>query len=747
LNRSRYLVGTALFALLLCAGLAPAQTATNLKIISGNGQLVCQTCFGPTGSMQPLVVRVTDANGAPVNGASVSWAITSSGLVTGQLSADTSTSDANGYAYIFYFPGFLYNGGTASFAYSQVSITATSGSSSVTFYETQGLQADPSQAQGNYVPPVSVRVLQDSRDIVSGSLVTGQVGTTATPPFKIQVVTTQLSQPVPNVGVMLYNELPDTGSPATGTIACAEQAGAGSGMVLTDSNGIATCSPILGGNPNVDGRAYLVIGGSFPLEHFTSDSTIPPAYFVVLPGGGGRLVVRATPGNPGQLRLVSGNQQSAQAGQSLAAPLVAEVISTAGIGLAGQSVNWTVSPAGAAQLGSAQTTTDANGRTSNTLRFVSTAAGAVTVTATLAGDATKTVSVTATAAPNITVSGLTIVSGNNQSALANQAFSSPLVVQVNATGGAASGIPVLFSITGAGTLSATSATTNSNGQASVNVTAGGTAGAVTVTASAAGFTQTFNLTVSPPGPVLTVNSFQNGADFQTGALSPCSIATVTATGLAPGLQGMVVGATFGPLPYVVANTKVTVGGSAAPIYSLGRNASGQEQLTFQVPCDVTPGSSVPVVINIGAGNGTISIPIRAASPGIFQTVMSDGQSRAVVVRPDGSFVSLQNPARRGENLVAFLTGLGATNPPLLTNSVAPPSQVTAPAGTVVVGMAGGGVPLISTQLSPDLVGVWLVTFTVPGGTPASNNAVFSVSVIPQGSNTPISSGTTSIPIQ
>ena len=36
----------------------------------------------------------------------------------------------------------------------------------------------------------------------------------------------------------------------------------------------------------------------------------------------------------------------------------------------------------------------------------------------------------------------------------------------------------------------------------------------------------------------------------------------------------------------------------------------------------------------------------AASPGIFETVMSDGVRRAVVIRPDGSFVSPQNPARR-----------------------------------------------------------------------------------------------------
>jgi hypothetical protein len=70
-----------------------------------------------------------------------------------------------------------------------------------------------------------------------------------------------------------------------------------------------------------------------------------------------------------------------------------------------------------------------------------------------------------------------------------------------------------------------------------------------------------------------------------------------------------------------------------------------------------------------------------------------------------------------------------------------------PRGTVVVGMAGRGVPLVSAQLSQDIVGVWLVTFTIPNDVPTGNNVTFSVSVIPAGSSTPIPSATTNIPVQ
>jgi uncharacterized protein (TIGR03437 family) len=88
--------------------------------------------------------------------------------------------------------------------------------------------------------------------------------------------------------------------------------------------------------------------------------------------------------------------------------------------------------------------------------------------------------------------------------------------------------------------------------------------------------------VSPAGPSLTASSFYNAADFQRGFLSPCSLTTVIAPGLAPGIQGMVAATPFGPLPYVLANDKVTVGGSAAPIMSVG-TSNGQEQLTSRCP--------------------------------------------------------------------------------------------------------------------------------------------------------------------
>ena len=189
------------------------------------------------------------------------------------------------------------------------------------------------------------------------------------------------------------------------------------------------------------------------------------------------------------------------------------------------------------------------------------------------------------------MSGLQIVSGNSQSAVINTNFASPLVVQLSTSNGTSdANIGVTFSISGPGSLSTLTATTNSAGQAQVNVAAGSTTGAVTVTATAGGFSQTFNLTVIPQGPTLSPGSFYNGADFQQGSMSPCSIATIKAAGLAPTIQGAVGFDGVGGLPYLLAGDAVTVGGAQAPIYNVA-NFAGQQQLTFQVPCSVSPGTN------------------------------------------------------------------------------------------------------------------------------------------------------------
>jgi uncharacterized protein (TIGR03437 family) len=744
------MVLVAVLAGLFCAHPASAQ---NITIVSGNGQMVRPNQF-----FSPMQVQVTDSNGVPIGSAVVTWSITVGGYNAVLLSGATTTTDGNGMAYNTYSNfGYLPTG-----SYTQSTVIAGTGSAvPATFYLTQSLTNPNPFAGGgpavSYTPYPASGLLTI---LLGGQVLTGQAGSTGTTPIQVFVADLNFAG-VPNVSVQLVN-LNNQGLSTGPVVNCAAAGGGEANTVLTSAagvgtNGLATCYPVFGGLPG-PGRFYVLIGaGGVPQS---SDPTVPAPY---ANWSTNPMNLSVTAAQPGLIKIIQGNNgQSAAPGQALPSALQVEVDTAAGSPVAGQSVNWTVSPAGSVNLSgysNTTTTTDVNGRTYVNATFSNSASGTVQVTATCpacpAGARSVTFSVVAI--PLVTLSGLQIVSGNNQpAAVENATFGLPLVVQVNNSNGQGTpNVAVQFSVTGPASLSSSTVNTDSNGRAQVSVTAGATAGTVTVTATVGSFTQTFTLTVSPPAPpvpTLTAGSFYNGADFQAGNISPCSIATIIAPGLAPGIQGVVTpGSLFGPLPLVLASDTVSFNGTAAPIFNVA-NVNGQQQITVQVPCEVSPSGSVPVTVTVGGGTATVNVPVLAASPGIFQTTMSDGVLRAVAVRPDGSFVSLSNPARRGEIVRAYATGLGVTLPSVGTNATAIPGTDAIVQGALIMGITntasqGEGVRVSNARVAPDLIGVFEIPFLVPSDAATGSNVSFSIGVIPAGASTPIYSATAKIPVQ
>jgi uncharacterized protein (TIGR03437 family) len=314
------------------------------------------------------------------------------------------------------------------------------------------------------------------------------------------------------------------------------------------------------------------------------------------------------------------------------------------------------------------------------------------------------------------------------------------------------GSTVDFAVTGSTgnatvTLSQPSAVT-ALGVASVTATAGATPGTVTVTATATSgnktFTQNFVLTINPPYAVIT--SVVNSAGFQNQFISPCSLATIYATGLTPGFQG-IVSAYVEPVTQV-AGVTVTFGGVAAPILDVV-SSNGQLSVSAQVPCEVpsssaTPPATVPMVLSVTPAGATVPIaspayPVTVLpySPGIFGFVDGDGKTRAVLVRPDGSYAGYSNPVARGEVIRMFVTGLGQTTPSLVTDEfdlftlnaqnvwVPEMLEVIAP---VVVGVNNNGVTVTSAHYAYGMVGVYEVDFIVPTDTATGYNAPFAIIV-------------------
>jgi uncharacterized protein (TIGR03437 family) len=663
--------------LLIAAGAVSAQT---VSIVSGQGQVTCAFVCPP--SFEPLVVVVRDANGAPMPGQTVTWAVTSgSGTLENGEQVMLKATQSDGTSSIFFFQPTLPGTATTIQPVLQSAVTATVGTSSAVFYETSALTTGTGSIllQPSLVTPVV------------GSLLTGQAGQELANAVQVNIG-------VSNIAVRV--EPFDLEAPGVTTIACVASPGQPAGVVLSDAAGIATCSLRFGGQTGT-GLFRVVAGNTWSWG---------PINYEVLAG------------QPCAIRVLSGNNQSGNPGQTLPAPLLASVEDCGGNPLGSVPVVWSVTQ-GFGTLTGTRSSTDTTGRVSTNLTLGSTA-GAVNVQVAVApGTPTannQPVSAIFTANVNVVISALQKLSGDNQDAALGAQFTSPLVVQVNnVQGQPVAGVPVAFAVaTGSGAVATATATTDALGRASTTVTAGQTAGSLVVTASAGGFTQQFNLLVRHPGPSNV--SFQNAAGFQANFIAPCGLATIRGTGLAPGIQGVIAPVFFGPLSYVVANSSVRFGNVFAPIHHVA-NMSGQESITVQVPCETVPGT-VPVTIRVGGGEATFNAQVRAAAPGIFETVMEDNVRRAVIVKPDGTFASLANPVRRGEIARMYVTGLGQVTPAVGTNSPGIPDveSVVPNIGNIVAGVANAGVRVVSAKYAHGLIGVIEVAFEVPSDVPAGN---------------------------
>ena len=799
---------------------ASAQTSAvaKLAVESGNGQVACQCVTATLQMFQPITVKATDVNGAPVANATITWTV-KSGQATMQDA--TTITDANGLSSNTPKLIILINIGTNFQPFLLSTIEASSNSRSVIFTETQSLVDTHGSAMITADFPTLNGQILDATPLV------GNTGTQMIQPIKVHVAGQGLaSGGVANVSVRLVAK---QSSPS---FKCAAVGGtsADPGTVLTDNQGNANCYPVFGGSGN---GQFLVVVGGFPAGDLAHDNG--PLAFQAY----GPFNFKSIPGAPAAVQIVSGNNQVRPPAQPID-PMIAKLVDGAGNGVSDAAMTWTVVPIGGAALSNTKTTTDNSGIVSTDITLYPAAATGLTVTVSLTsnpsisavfqatiegaittftkvsgdlnsaqvgtdfppvivqvnnavgpllnfpvqfsvtgpatlnknlvyananGQAAVTVKAGSTAGPvtvtavvgvktlvfNLTVTaiptgpvpnGIQIISGDPQSAIVNTAFTAPLIVQVDSASGPVPNYTVTFFGSSGVILSGNSATTGSNGRAQVTVTAGLNAGPASVTASIAGYSKTFNLTVLPVGPSLTADSFLNGASRQPRFISPCSIATLSANGIiSDGISALSPAPIIGRLPLQVHNLSILFNNIAAPIVNVAMGPVYPE-VTFQVPCEVTPGNSVPVKVNVGAGSTTINTAVSVVSPGIFETVMSDGVKRAVVVRDDGTFADIgtlfPNPARRNETVRIFVTGLGPTIPAVGTNSIQNPNadllgRDAQVAGTVQVGIVGlGGVQVLSSRAAPDLIGVYEVQFLLPFNAPTGNDVGISVGIIPQG---------------
>jgi uncharacterized protein (TIGR03437 family) len=212
-------------------------------------------------------------------------------------------------------------------------------------------------------------------------------------------------------------------------------------------------------------------------------------------------------------------------------------------------------------------------------------------------------------------------------------------------------------------------------------------------------------------PAISTNGVVNAADF-TAAVAPGMVVSVFGTNLASGT----VSAAAVPLPTTLSGTSVEVNGQAMPLFFVSPN-----QVNAQMPFGIS--GSVQVTVRTAAGvSAPAAANLGASAPRLFTKTM-DGKGEPILVHSaDWTLVSAASPARAGEYVILFLTGLGAVTPAISAGQpggdngrYGPLNQL--PSGAATVTFGGKPAPISFAGLAPGFVGLYQINFQTPSDIP------------------------------
>ncbi|MBZ5608765.1 MAG: IPT/TIG domain-containing protein [Acidobacteriia bacterium] len=217
-------------------------------------------------------------------------------------------------------------------------------------------------------------------------------------------------------------------------------------------------------------------------------------------------------------------------------------------------------------------------------------------------------------------------------------------------------------------------------------------------------------------PFYSAASIVNAADNQPAMLAPNTIATIYGKNLAFGTKAITPDdIRGGTLPIVFSGTgaQVLIGSWYATLYYVSPT-----QINFLVPPGLQPGTFNLYVLVNGSAGPPIPVQLAAASPALFQL---DAEN-AVATRADGSVITPAAPARPGDVVVLYATGLGQTTPPVVYGQLPTQAAGLAQIGDFSVLLDGLPVDpraIAYAGIAPGFAGLYQINLTLPGSTAAN----------------------------
>ena len=212
---------------------------------------------------------------------------------------------------------------------------------------------------------------------------------------------------------------------------------------------------------------------------------------------------------------------------------------------------------------------------------------------------------------------------------------------------------------------------------------------------------TGSVQISPVGVVNTANYLP-----VTNPVAPGEFVTLFGAGIGPATplsSGL-------PFPTSLGGVGVTVNGRPAAIVVVSAT-----QVTFIVPYATTESYAVIKLTNNNVASNSVTLFADLSAPGVF-TQSQSGTGAAAALHPDGSLVTASNPAKTGETIAVYASGLGTVTPKVADGAPATGTTLSRTDDVIDVFVDSKKATTTFSGLAPGFAGLYQVNFVVPAGT-------------------------------
>jgi uncharacterized protein (TIGR03437 family) len=162
-----------------------------------------------------------------------------------------------------------------------------------------------------------------------------------------------------------------------------------------------------------------------------------------------------------------------------------------------------------------------------------------------------------------------------------------------------------------------------------------------------------------------------------------------------------------PYPLTLGTVTVLINDRPAPIQYISPT-----RINALVPYSTVGPLATIVVNNNGQMSEGVGVPVATTAPGVF-ALSQNGIGEGAILHTDFSLVNAAKPAKRGETVLVFLTGLGAVNPPVADGTADGSNPFNKTVGTVNVLIGGLPATVSFSGLAPGFPGLYQLNVVVP----------------------------------